>query len=118
MKIAVVMVVGLLALVLSGWGVDNANAAPSSKPNILFVIMDDIGIDQMQIFGYGGRTPPSTPNIAQIAGAGIRFRNTWSMPACSTAERYFSMPAFRSAPTSWVRWAPPTWPTRWSRPTK
>jgi len=31
------------------------------RPNILFIIMDDVGIDQMQIFGYGGGTPPSTP---------------------------------------------------------
>ena len=51
--------------------------------------MDDVGIDQMQVFGYGGDTPPSTPNIDQIAGAGIRFRNTWSMPACTTSRAVF-----------------------------
>ena len=89
MKIAMVIVAGLLALALSGWGADNANAAPSSRPNILFVIMDDVGIDQMQVFGYGGETPPSTPNIAQIAGAGLRFSNTWSMPACTTSRAVF-----------------------------
>ena len=27
-------------------------------PNILFIIMDDVGIDQMRSFGYGGVTPP------------------------------------------------------------
>ena len=58
-------------------------------PNILFIIMDDVGIDQMQVFGYGGATPPSTPNIDQIADAGIRFHNTWSMPACSTSRAVF-----------------------------
>jgi len=52
-------------------------------PNILFVIMDDVGIDQMAAFGYGGATPPSMPNINMIAASGIRFRNTWSMPECS-----------------------------------
>src|ERR1700746_2328157 len=30
------------------------------RPNILFIIMDDVGIDQMQIFSYGGGTPPLT----------------------------------------------------------
>src|SRR5258706_14185366 len=30
-------------------------------PNILFVIMDDVGIDQMRLFGYGGTPPPSPP---------------------------------------------------------
>ena len=24
------------------------------RPNILFIIMDDVGIDQLAIFGYGG----------------------------------------------------------------
>jgi len=45
--------------------------------------MDDVGIDQMAAFGYGGATPPSMPNINMIAASGIRFRNTWSMPECS-----------------------------------
>ena len=38
-------------------------AAAAKPPNILFVIMDDVGIDQMQLFGYGGDTPPATPTI-------------------------------------------------------
>jgi hypothetical protein len=52
-------------------------------PNILLVIMDDVGIDQMRVFGYGGPTPPSMPNMNAVAGAGVRFRNAWSMPECS-----------------------------------
>lgn len=55
-------------------------------PNILFVIMDDVGIDQMRTFGYGGVTPPSTPTIEALADEGIRFHNTWSMPACTTSR--------------------------------
>jgi arylsulfatase A-like enzyme len=55
----------------------------ASKPNILFVIMDDVGIDQMKSFGYGGLTPPSLPNMDAVAAAGVRFRNTWSMPECT-----------------------------------
>src|SRR5690554_1853580 len=52
-------------------------------PNILFVIMDDVGIDQMEMMGYGGFNPPPTPTIEAISKAGVRFRNTWSMPECS-----------------------------------
>jgi hypothetical protein len=59
------------------------------RPNILFIIMDDVGIDQMQIFGYGGATPPLTPNINAIARAGVRFRNVWSMPECSPSRAIF-----------------------------
>lgn len=52
-------------------------------PNFLLVIMDDVGIDQMASFGYGGLTPPAMPTIDAIAEGGLRFRNTWSMPECS-----------------------------------
>ncbi|SDB09965.1 Arylsulfatase A [Pseudidiomarina indica] len=52
-------------------------------PNILFVMMDDVGIDQLSVMGYGGVNPPETPSINAIAQAGVRFRNTWSMPECS-----------------------------------
>jgi arylsulfatase A-like enzyme len=55
------------------------------------IIMDDVGIDQMKSFGYGGipggtgadNLAPLMPNIDAVANAGVRFRNTWSMPECS-----------------------------------
>ncbi|MBN8727077.1 MAG: sulfatase-like hydrolase/transferase [Xanthomonadales bacterium] len=55
-------------------------------PNILFVIMDDVGIDQMASFGYGGIDPPPMPSIDAIADGGLRFRNTWAMPECSPSR--------------------------------
>ena len=64
-------------------------AADASRPNILFVIMDDVGVDQMASFGYGGATPPPMPNIDAVAQAGIKFRNTWSMPECSPGRAAF-----------------------------
>jgi Sulfatase len=81
-----------LALLLNLW-VGTTSAAPPPKPpkspNILFFIMDDVGIDQMQIFGYGGLTAPQTPNIDAIARAGVRFRNAWAMPECSPSRAMF-----------------------------
>ena len=62
------------------------DGTPSVKPNILFIVMDDVGIDQLAVFGYGGPTPPSTPTLAAIADSGIRFSNTWAMPACSVSR--------------------------------
>jgi hypothetical protein len=73
----------------------NANTARTPgvpRPNILFIILDDVGIDQMRIFGYGGLTPnsaPNTPNIDTIARDGVRFRNVWSMPECSPSRVMF-----------------------------
>ena len=36
-----------------------AGGDPSS--NILFIIMDDVGIDQMRVFGYDADNQPRTP---------------------------------------------------------
>lgn len=59
------------------------DAPVAASPNILFIVLDDLGVDQLSVFGYGGLTAPKTPVIDTIAAAGVRFRNTWSMPTCS-----------------------------------
>ena len=51
--------------------------------------MDDVGIDQMRVFGYGADNQPRTPNIDTIARAGVRFRNAWAMPECSPSRVSF-----------------------------
>ena len=62
---------------------------PGNARNILFVIMDDVGIDQMRIFGYDADDQPRTPNIDAVARAGVRFRNAWAMPECSPSRVSF-----------------------------
>lgn len=61
-----------------------------THPNILFVVLDDVGVDQFEAFGYGGETkidpPADVASIDAIANDGVRFRNTWSMPTCSTTR--------------------------------
>lgn len=78
-----------VAGVLSDTTGRSTNTGKPSRPNILFIIMDDVGIDQMKVFGYGGATPPLTPNIDAIAKAGVRFRNVWAMPECSPSRAIF-----------------------------
>jgi arylsulfatase A-like enzyme len=69
---------------------ESHSGKPGGKhPNILFFIMDDVGIDQIKVFGYGGATPPRTPNMDTISKAGARLRNTWSMPECSPSRAEF-----------------------------
>jgi arylsulfatase A-like enzyme len=85
------ILVAVFAVIL-GSGVVPALSAP--KPNILFVIMDDVGIDQMKLFGYGGRgvgplAPPRTPTLNEIAESGVLFRNTWASPECSPSRVSF-----------------------------
>jgi hypothetical protein len=82
------LVIAAAALVgLSSCGGGSGGGA--SRPNILFVILDDVGIDQMAAFGYGGAHAPSMPNIDAVAAAGVRFRNTWSMPECTPGRAAF-----------------------------
>lgn len=62
---------------------------PQRLPNILFIVLDDLGVDQLATFGYGGVSPVQTPSLDALADAGVRFRNTWSMPTCSPTRATF-----------------------------
>jgi hypothetical protein len=57
------------------------DAAPN-KSNILFFILDDVGIDQLKIFNPDSPLPPVTPNLALLAAKGIKFTKVWAMPEC------------------------------------
>ena len=85
MKLKQQLFLSVCLLIFTGTcSADQKNKNPLS--NILLIIIDDLGIDQMSSFGYGGTTPIPMPNINQIAQAGIRFRNNWSSPACSPSR--------------------------------
>ncbi len=84
----ILLVIGAVLISCGGSGggsssSPSADVGSATTPNILFVIMDDVGIDQMSSFGYGGPVPPKLPNMDVVASSGVRFRNTWSMPECS-----------------------------------
>ncbi|MDA7668719.1 sulfatase-like hydrolase/transferase [bacterium] len=61
--------------------------------NILLLIIDDAGFDQLTSFNYDRRTglpnaidPARTPTLDAIARRGVRFMNTWAMPDCSPSR--------------------------------
>ena len=87
-RLATLLLAAATALILAGCG-GGSGSADASRPNILFVVMDDVGIDQMASFGYGGASAPPMPNIDAVAAAGVRFRNTWSMPECTPGRAAF-----------------------------
>ena len=48
-----------IALVLLGLAsIASAAPEPPERPNFLFIVLDDVGMDQMKVFGYGGATAP------------------------------------------------------------
>src|SRR5206468_10546025 len=68
-----------LALLLR-WSGEGPAAPPAGhsegngrRPDILLILLDDVGIDQMTAFGWGGTDPASTPNIDRSAAAGVKF---------------------------------------------
>jgi arylsulfatase A-like enzyme len=56
----------------------------NKKPNVLFIICDDLN-DSME--GMGGHPQAKTPNLSRLAGEGIRFSNAHSAaPICGPSR--------------------------------
>ncbi len=77
-----------------------AGGAPADPPNILFVILDDVGVDQMKSFGFGGANPPDTANMDLIAEAGIKFTTSGACRSARRAGRPISPGVIRAARAS------------------
>jgi hypothetical protein len=81
-------VVGALLLIGLAQTPRKARAA-SSPPNILFIILDDVGIDQLRPFNPAAPAPAPAPNLDAIIAAGVKFTNCWTMPECSPSRVCF-----------------------------
>lgn len=57
----------------------------STKPNIIIVYLDDLGYGDVS---YNGATKLKTPNIDEMALAGMRFNNGFATSATCTPSRY------------------------------
>ncbi len=66
-----------------------ADGDPTTPTNILFVILDDVGADQLTVSNPAGVGLPHTPAIEAIASQGVNFTNCWSMPECSPSRVCF-----------------------------
>ena len=61
-----------------------ALAAPTSKPNIVFILADDLGINDLRCYG---RKEHQTPNLDRLAREGTRFTCHYcALPICSPAR--------------------------------
>jgi hypothetical protein len=67
-------------------------AVAGSKPDILFIVIDDTGIDQWASFGWnatGVQRAANTPVLDAITNDGVAFSNCWAMPECSPSRASF-----------------------------
>ena len=84
----------------------SARAEEIAKPNILFIMVDDLGKDWISC--YGGDNI-ETPHIDALAAGGIKFNNAWSMPQC-TPTRVTLLTGQYPCRTGWVNhWDVPRW---------
>lgn len=61
---------------------------PDPGPNVLLVVIDDVGLDKLSPFqsveaGYVPTAMPNTPNVQDLADAGLMFTNAWANPVCA-----------------------------------
>ncbi|MDE0768486.1 MAG: sulfatase-like hydrolase/transferase, partial [Opitutaceae bacterium] len=54
--------------------------AADSKPNVILILADDLGIEALGC--YGG-TSYNTPNLDRLAAEGIRFDDAHAVPLCT-----------------------------------
>lgn len=59
-----------------------APGSQGSGSNVLLVLVDDVGIEQLNSYGVGS-TVAFTPTIDNLVATGVRFDRTWSTPYCS-----------------------------------
>lgn len=83
LRIPVLVRIAFFILVPTLWSrssvAEETNALPISRPNILFIMADDVG---QEVLGcYGGQSY-QTPHLDELARSGMLFRNGFSMPVC------------------------------------
>lgn len=76
----------ILLISVCGFVVNPLLAEEKTKPNILFILADDFGYNQL---GCYGDKPVQTPNLDNLANEGIRFTNAYVMPQSSPTRGAF-----------------------------
>jgi arylsulfatase len=61
------------------WSPFGAPKAPEGAPNVVYIVLDDVGFSAMSC--YGG--PIDTPNIDRIAASGVRYTQWHTTALCS-----------------------------------
>ncbi|NWK54636.1 sulfatase-like hydrolase/transferase [Verrucomicrobiaceae bacterium N1E253] len=82
------------------------SAASPKQPNILFILLDDLGKEWVDCYGAEGI---ELPNINKLADSGMQFSNAYSMPQC-TPSRVTLLTGQYPYTHGWVNhWDVPRW---------
>jgi len=76
---------GATALSAIGW-TQIADAQPAGKPNILFILVDNLGYGELGVYGGGVTRGAPTPRIDKLASEGLRLTNMNMEPQCTPSR--------------------------------
>src|SRR5215475_9383714 len=77
----------LVMLIIAGIGLAQSNQQRHPRPNIVFILIDDLRWDEL---GIAGHPFLKTPNIDRIGKEGALFRNAFmTTPLCSPSRASF-----------------------------
>src|SRR5947207_11850300 len=62
------------------------DTSPKPKPNIVFILADDLGYGDLGCYNRESKIP--TPNLDRLASEGARFTDAHAPTACCTPTRY------------------------------
>ena len=79
---AATLATGVAALSAVAVAAPGAVAAPAARPNVVVVLVDDMGWSDISC--YGGEI--STPNIDNLAASGLRFTQFYNTARCSPSR--------------------------------
>ena len=83
------MVVSMAAVALSTWATQPVFAqAKPNKPNILFIMSDDVGLANISAYSMG-LVGYKTPNIDRIARGGMLFTDYYGEQSCTAGRSAF-----------------------------
>jgi len=79
---------GAAALLMPGWlrGAAGASSAAAGKPNIVFILFDDLGYGEPPTFRKD--SPFKMPNIERLTQEGMKFTDAHCAAAVCTPTRY------------------------------
>jgi arylsulfatase A len=81
---AIISLIAALLIVTPVWMQTSANAADTSRPNIVFILADDLGINDLSCYG---RKDQLTPHLDRLATEGMRFTSAYcAQPICSPSR--------------------------------
>ncbi len=82
------LTVGALLVSLASMAALSAPALARAKPNILFIMSDDVGVDNVSAYSHG-LVGYQTPNLDRIANEGIAFTDYYAEQSCTAGRSAF-----------------------------